>query len=349
MSLALSPAQAGADPATASPSPKASSTGDTTIVDVRAQLDDLQQQQEDLVVQKAQAQDKLTASKNQLTTTQTQIAAQKQQLSVLKTQLGQIALQQFQDRGLNTTAMILASSTSDDLLNYMTAMQQVSDTTNTLFTTYQVQQATLQDLENTEQATINAISEEQSSIDTLNKQTSDKIAQTSLLLNSMIAIAAAVNNSLAGVDAVGAGVTDPTLKVPDPSPALKSPLISYKITSPFGMRIHPITGAYTFHDGLDMAASCGTTIVAPGNGFVMDYYWAGAYGNRLVIDNGIINGHHVVTSFNHLSGGIAQPGTSVVQGQAVALVGTTGESTGCHLHYMVWSDGQIEDPATYLG
>jgi len=318
-------------------------------VDVRAQLDDLQQQQEDLVIQKAQTQDKLTASQNQLTTTQAQIAAQKQQMSLLKTQLGQIALQQFQDRGLNTTAMILASSTSDNLLSYMQAMQQVSDTTNTLFSTYQLEQATLEDLQNTEQATITAIADETASIDSLNQQTTAKIAQTSLLLNSMIAVAAAVNNSLAGVDAVGAGVADPTLKVPDPSPALKAPLLSYKITSPFGMRIHPITGAYSFHDGLDMAASCGTQIVAPGNGFVMDYYWAGAYGNRLVIDNGIIDGHHIVTSFNHLSGGIAQPGTSVVQGQAVALVGTTGESTGCHLHYMVWSDGQIEDPANYLG
>jgi murein DD-endopeptidase MepM/ murein hydrolase activator NlpD len=68
----------------------------------------------------------------------------------------------------------------------------------------------------------------------------------------------------------------------------------------------------------------------------------------LVVDNGIIGGHHIVTSYNHLSGGLVDPGESVTQGQPIAQVGTTGASTGCHLHWMIWSDGELIDPEPYV-
>lgn len=324
----------------------------TSITDVRAQLDDLEQQQQDLAAQKVASEEKMKAAQSQLTTTQTQIADQKAQMGQLESQLSQIALQQYQDRGLNTTALLMSSSSSDDLLGYITAMQQVTDTANTLFAALQIEKGTLADLERSEQAAIDTISQEQASLDSLEQDARAKIATASKLLDSLtaaaaVAAAAKSGNSLGGVNSVGAGLADPTNAVPNPSLSLKSPLDSFIVTSPYGMRIHPFTGAYTFHDGLDMAVSCGTPIMAPANGFVTDYYWANSYGNRLVIDNGIINGHHIVTSYNHLSSGVAKPGTAVVQGQVVALVGTTGASTGCHLHYMIWSDGEIIDPTPY--
>ncbi|MCL2736197.1 MAG: peptidoglycan DD-metalloendopeptidase family protein [Propionibacteriaceae bacterium] len=326
----------------------ADNTTGMSMADIRAQLDDLQQQQQDLVIQQAESRDRLSAAQTQVEATRTEIADQKARMSGLESQIGQIALQQYQDRGLNATAMIISSTSSDDLLNYITAMQQVSDTANSLFSSLQIQQGTLADLERSQQAAIAQITAEQSTLASLNTDITAKIAKAATMLDAMTATAAAQNSSLAGPNAVGAGVADPTKVVPNPSPALASPLDSYKITSDFGMRIHPITGAYQFHDGIDMGAACGKPVIAPGNGFVMDYYWAGGYGNRMVVDNGMIGGHHIVTSYNHLSGGVAKPGTSVVQGQVIALVGTTGTSTGCHLHYMVWSDGQIVNPADYL-
>ncbi|MDR0783961.1 MAG: peptidoglycan DD-metalloendopeptidase family protein, partial [Propionibacteriaceae bacterium] len=74
-----------------------------------------------------------------------------------------------------------------------------------------------------------------------------------------------------------------------------------------------------------------------------------SYGNRLVIDHGIIDGKHVVVSHNHLSGSLVKPGAQVEQGQPVAQVGSSGASTGCHNHYMIWMDGQIVDPTPYVG
>jgi len=320
----------------------------TNTVDARQQLDELEQQQQDLAAQKAASQEKLTAAQNQLTTTQAQIAEQKKQMDVLQSQISQIALQQYQDRGLNTTAMIMTSNSSDDLLNYITAMQQVTDTANTLFTSLQIEQGTLADLERSEQAALDSITAEQANLDSLEKDVRAQVAKASALLNSMIAAAAAQTGSLSGLNSVGAGVADPYASVPNPSPRLVSPLDNYTVSSPFGMRIHPITGDYSFHDGLDMSSSCGTPVTSPANGFVIDYNWGGGYGNRLVVDNGIIGGHHIVTSYNHLSADVAKPGTSVVQGQVLALVGSTGASTGCHLHFMVWSDGQLLDPAPYI-
>ncbi|MDR0784197.1 MAG: M23 family metallopeptidase, partial [Propionibacteriaceae bacterium] len=81
----------------------------------------------------------------------------------------------------------------------------------------------------------------------------------------------------------------------------------------------------------------------------LDYYWTDSHGNRLVIDLGMIKDHHVVVSFSHLSGAVVKPGTAVLQGERVAMVGTTGHSTGCHVHYMMWMDGLIVDPTPYAG
>jgi len=332
----------------ATQSPPAIAEPDAGTVDVRTQLNDLEQQQQDLAAQRAAAQEKLTAAQNQLSTTQAQITEQKKQMDGLQAQISQIALQQYQDRGLNTTAVIISSDSADDLLGYITAMQQVTDTANTLFASLQIEQGTLEDLQNSEQAAIASINEEQANLDSVEKDVRAQVAKMSTVLNSMTQAASVQANSLAGVNAEGAGVDNPSQTVPNPSSKMTSPLGSYTLSSPFGMRIHPITGAYSFHDGLDMSTSCGTQITSPANGFVIDYYWAGSYGNRLVVDNGIIGGHHIVTSYNHLSSGVAQPGTSVSQGQVIALVGSTGASTGCHLHFMVWSDGEIVDPAPFI-
>jgi len=348
-----SPAGADPDP---SATPTADSTGDSTgdfrvggtIAEVRKQLDELEKRQAELAAERTASQEKLKAAQSQLDSTREQIAVVKADMSLRQDQLSQIALQQYQDRGLGGTARIMLSTSTDDLLGYISAMQQVTDTANTLFAALQAEQGTLAELERGEQASVAAIAQRQKELDALDKEAKAKVVEATLLLNGMMAVATARSNSLAGVNAVGIGVADPAKVVPNPSAKMISPIAKYTVTDSYGMRIHPFTGAYSFHNALDMAAPCGTPIVAPANGFVMDYYWTAGYGNRMVVDQGIIDGHHVVTSFNHLSAGVARPGSSVNQGQVIALVGSTGESTGCHLHYMIWIDGETVDPAQHM-
>lgn len=129
---------------------------------------------------------------------------------------------------------------------------------------------------------------------------------------------------------------------------LAYPIPGAPITSPFGMRVHPITGVYKLHDGVDFSASCGTPIHASGAGTVIAEYFNAGYGNRLIIAHGTINGENVQTTYNHLSRYAVGQGARVSKGQVIGYVGTTGYSTGCHLHFMVLVDGVPVDPMAWL-
>ncbi|MEP6815768.1 MAG: peptidoglycan DD-metalloendopeptidase family protein [Marmoricola sp.] len=120
------------------------------------------------------------------------------------------------------------------------------------------------------------------------------------------------------------------------------------VTSPFGWRVHPIYGYRSLHDGTDFAAGCGTPLLASGNGTVVSEYFQTAWGNRLIVDLGRIRGHGVSVIYNHLSGYRVGAGAHVTRGETVGLAGTTGWSTGCHLHFTVMVDGVAQDPMSWF-
>ena len=114
------------------------------------------------------------------------------------------------------------------------------------------------------------------------------------------------------------------------------------MTSPFGMRYHPILHFSRMHTGVDWAAPVGTPVVAAGNGVIIMAQWDAGYGRRVEIQHA--NGYE--TTYNHMSGfgrGIA-PGVHVTQGQTIGYLGDTGLSTGPHLHYEVIINGNFVDP-----
>jgi murein DD-endopeptidase MepM/ murein hydrolase activator NlpD len=128
---------------------------------------------------------------------------------------------------------------------------------------------------------------------------------------------------------------------------LMYPVDSY-ITSPYGMRVHPIYGYYSLHDGTDFGAGCGTPVRAADDGEVLSAYYSTGYGNQVLIDHGIESGVSLSTSYNHLSSYAVSAGESVSQGEVVGYVGSTGYSTGCHLHFMVYENGDTVDPMSWL-
>jgi len=125
------------------------------------------------------------------------------------------------------------------------------------------------------------------------------------------------------------------------------PVSSY-ITSPYGMRFHPILHYWKLHDGTDFAAACGTPVHAAADGRVLSEYYSEGYGNQLLIDHGIVDGVSLSTSYNHLTSFVASPGEHVEQGEVIAYSGTTGYSTGCHLHFMVYENGDTVNPMSWL-
>jgi murein DD-endopeptidase MepM/ murein hydrolase activator NlpD len=120
------------------------------------------------------------------------------------------------------------------------------------------------------------------------------------------------------------------------------------ITSAYGMRFHPVLRRWKLHDGTDFGAACGTPIHAPYAGVVSRAYFNTGYGNRLIIDHGTVDGVQVQTALNHATRYVVRPGQRVARGQVVGFVGSTGYSTGCHLHLMVWLNGRMVDPMTWL-
>jgi len=121
------------------------------------------------------------------------------------------------------------------------------------------------------------------------------------------------------------------------------------VTSPYGWRIHPIYHYWGLHDGTDFGVSCGEGMRAVASGTVVSRYWSDVYGNRLYLSLGNINGHNVTAVYNHASGYRVGVGQHVSQGEIVGYVGSTGWSTGCHLHFTILVDGTAVDPMKWLG
>lgn len=116
------------------------------------------------------------------------------------------------------------------------------------------------------------------------------------------------------------------------------------VVSSFGWRIHPILGYRKFHTGIDIAAGYGAAIHAAGSGRVIYATWMGGYGNVIIIDHG--NG--LSTLYAHQSSLAVGVGASVRRGQTIGAVGSTGFSTGPHLHFEVRVNGNPVDPMGYL-
>ena len=123
--------------------------------------------------------------------------------------------------------------------------------------------------------------------------------------------------------------------------------VSAPVTSGFGYRYHPILHYSRLHAGTDFGAGCGTPIRAAAPGTVVRAGAAGGYGNQLVIDHGTMRGKNLATSYNHLSRFVVRSGT-VSRGQLVAYSGTTGLSTGCHLHFEVYVNGTHVNPMDWF-
>jgi len=118
-----------------------------------------------------------------------------------------------------------------------------------------------------------------------------------------------------------------------------------RISSNFGPRLHPILGYVRQHNGVDITASFGTEILATEDGVVQIASGFGGYGKTVVIDHG----SDILTLYAHMSVILVEPGDEVQLGDTIGLVGSTGLSTGPHLHFEVWEDGdRAVDPRPYL-
>lgn len=125
----------------------------------------------------------------------------------------------------------------------------------------------------------------------------------------------------------------------------KWPVASYtRISSDYGMRMHPTLGVERFHNGIDLASPTGTAIFAAYDGKVVAASYSGSMGNYIMIDHG----DNLYTIYMHASKLYVQTGDIVVRGETIAAVGATGRTTGPHLHFSVRLNGEYVSPWNYL-
>lgn len=120
------------------------------------------------------------------------------------------------------------------------------------------------------------------------------------------------------------------------------------IRSGFGYRVHPVYHSRKFHSGLDFGARNGSPIRAADGGTVLSAGWQGGYGKTVIINHGTSGGRNVTTLYGHMSRTAVGAGQSVAKGQVVGYVGSTGLSTGPHLHFEVRENGRPVNPLGYL-
>lgn len=124
----------------------------------------------------------------------------------------------------------------------------------------------------------------------------------------------------------------------------EKPVAGVQVGSPFGFRIDPITGRSALHTGLDFPSDPGTPILAAAGGMVVVQEYHPAYGNMVEVDHG----NDLITRYAHASKVLVKKGDIVKRGQKIAEVGSTGRSTGPHLHFEVWVSGVPQDPQRFL-
>ncbi|HUX13446.1 MAG TPA: M23 family metallopeptidase [Spirochaetia bacterium] len=126
--------------------------------------------------------------------------------------------------------------------------------------------------------------------------------------------------------------------------AFRWPVLGATMTSPFGFRPDPFTGVRDFHNGIDLALYYGAPIHAAGNGIVKDVGYNSIYGNYVVISHA----DNFQTLYGHMSKQLARVGQHVTAGQTIGLMGSTGYSTGTHLHFTIYHNYQPVNPLKYL-
>lgn len=143
------------------------------------------------------------------------------------------------------------------------------------------------------------------------------------------------------MDAVGQAV--PAIQGAMAVPSMK-PVANLEYTSLYGVRSDPFRGTAAMHAGVDIPGPVGTPIYATADGIVGRSGWVGGYGNLVELEHG----GKLQTRYGHLSKITVAPGTRVKRGQVIGLMGSTGRSTGSHLHYEVRMDGRAVNPVPYL-
>lgn len=120
------------------------------------------------------------------------------------------------------------------------------------------------------------------------------------------------------------------------------------VISEFGMRLNPVLNVWMLHAGVDWPIACGTPVLAAADGDIVEARFDSGAGNTITIDHGFVKGVNLATAYDHMSS-FARTSGHVKRGDVIGFVGSTGRSTGCHMHFETLNDGQRVNPRQWFG
>jgi len=311
------------------------------ISDAKAQLQQLSDEYDTAESNYADSQERLTAAQTQQSQLTDEIATQQAQLDAMRPAIAWLVSSQSPVSGISMAATFLFNDSPDTFLNNLTVVSSVNTLLDEQIARFVSNQQRLNDLESTLDTTIQQIQTEKDQQQQLTQSAQSKVAAAQRLLSTLTAEQqAAIGASVAN----GTTAEGPPIQVPDGS--FIWPVDNYVLTSPFGWRTNPIYGSPEFHAGVDLAKPCDSPIVASGDGFVTVAGWTGDLGNYVEI---VHAQYGFSTGYGHQSRVMVQVGQQVKQGDIIGYVGSTGFSTGCHVHFQAINGlGQYFDPTTLI-
>ncbi|MCL2490002.1 MAG: M23 family metallopeptidase [Propionibacteriaceae bacterium] len=311
------------------------------ISDAKAQLQQLDDEYQTAQSNYADSEERLAAAQAQQAQLTTDIATQQDQLDAMRPAIAWLVSSQSPVSGFSMATAFLFNDSPDAFLANLTIVSSVNTLLDEQVARYVSNQQRLDDLESTLDTTIQQIQTEKDTQQQLTATAQSKVAAAQRLLSTLTAAQqAAIGASAAN----GTTAEGPPIDVPDG--AFIWPVDGFLLTSPFGWRTNPIYGTPEFHAGLDLAKPCDSPIVASGDGFVSVAGWTGDLGNYVEI---IHAQYGFSTGYGHQSRVMVQVGQQVKQGDIIGYVGSTGFSTGCHVHFQAINGlGQYFDPTTLI-
>jgi murein DD-endopeptidase MepM/ murein hydrolase activator NlpD len=285
----------------------------------------------------------------------TQIAEEQAKLDALRGDAAQIALSNYQGASVPQTTRLLTSDDTHDLLSELSTVQSINTLTAEKMARYNAEKSLLESLREEAVASVDEVRKQTDQQAALLAKAQDQTAQAQKVLDGLTTeqqkqvIAAQATKVQVGTSVSNGASRDASRS---DLAGIRTAIAKQKVwpasgelVSSFSSRVNPIGGYAEFHDGDDIAAACGEPVQAAWGGTVLAAGMVGGWGNRVVIDHG--NG--LATAYNPLLGFSVSPGQQVNVGDVIARVGSTGNSTGCHLHFHVIENGIAVDPAPIFG
>ena len=303
----------------------------------------------------------LAAAERQLNQLEADLAGNQQTYEQARTAVvGRLQFMQRQE-GAQGWALLLQSTNLNDFLDRRYRLKQVYQADRAMLVSLKEQSAEIMAQQEGVEHQKNAISLLRQQLLASREQYADQLQQQAITMGRLrenrSALSAAINQldkdsdnlaelileRVAADDTVYGDAVRAEVLRSAPSGKMAKPTLG-PITSQFGMRFHPVLGYSRFHAGTDFGAAHGSPIVAAESGVVIFAGWYGGYGNAVIIDHG----GGLTTLYGHASRLTAYEGATVRKGDAIAAVGTTGLSTGPHLHFEVRLNGEPVNPMAYL-